>query len=253
MKIDSNVKQALTKPLTWIAAGVVAGGITVSLLSQPTLAQLDGSDLSTPSSVDLLPPRNNRQPAAPQGDFEIKGQELRLCTSQANSDKKNCNAVASGYTQILTVANQLYSQGNIPAAESVFRQLTSSHPNEATPHYRLGNILDRQGRNDEAISQYRRAIEINSKHALARNSLGVSLARQGRLDDAISEWQEALKINPQYADALTNLGIGLLQQNKESEAIDTLKKAREIFMKQDEFAKVKQIDRILQEINSRST
>ena len=243
------MKKALIKPVTAIAAGMIAGGIFVGLFSQSSLAQLgDG----TPSPADLQRQREMMR-ALQQGNFEMKGEDLRVCTSEANSDQKNCNTVATGYAQVLALANQLFGDGNLASAESMFRQLTRSHPNEATPYYKLGIILDRQGRVDEAVSQYRRAIEINSKHALARNSLGVALARQGNLNDAISEWQEALKINPDYADALTNLGIALLQQNKEAEAIDNLKKARELFMKQNEFAKAKQIDQILQEINSRST
>lgn len=246
------MKKALIKPVTGIAAATIAGGMLVCLFSQSSLAQLDGEGAGSPSPADLQRQREMMR-AIQQGNFEMKGEELRVCNSDANSEKKNCNTVASGYAQILALANQLFGQGNLASAESVFRQLTRSHPTEATPYYKLGIILDRQGRIDDAVSQYRRAIEINSKHALARNSLGVALARQGNLNDAISQWQEALKINPDYADALTNLGIALLQQNKEAEAIDNLKKARDLFMKQNEFAKAKQIDQILQEISSRST
>lgn len=256
MKTKSNMNFTLSQPLTWIATGILTSGISISLLPQPSFAQLE---VGAPSSGDLLPPRNNRptrnnQPNAEElGDFEVKGNELIRCVTEEGKDKKKCNPVMSGYEQIVNFANQIYNQGNVAIAESVFRQLTTSHPKEATPYYKLGIILDRQGKVNEAIQQYRRAIEINSRHALARNSLGVALAKQGQLQEAITEWQQALEINAGYADALTNMGLALFQQGKQSEAVDALKKAKELYLKQNEFQKAKRIDDILLEINSQST
>lgn len=256
MGSKNKMNLTLSNPLTWIATSILASGISVFFLPQFSIAQVDDA---TPSSGDLLRPRNNRQPrnnqptAAELGDFEVKGNELIRCVAEEGKDKKKCDPVMSGYGAIVNFANQLYSQGNVTIAESVFRQLTSTHPKEATPYYKLGVILDRQGKVNEAIDQYRRAIEMNSKHALARNSLGVALAKQGQLQEAINEWQQALEINSDYADALTNMGLALFQQGKQSEAVEALKKAKEIYLKQSEFPKAKRIDDILLEINSQST
>lgn len=255
MKIKNNPDLTLLKPLTWIATGILASGISFSLLPQPSLAQVNDG---TPASGDFLRPRNrqprNNQPTAAElGDFEVKGNELIRCVVEEGKDKKKCDPVMSGYGPIVNFANQLFNQGNVTVAESVFRQLTTTHPKEATPYYKLGVILERQGKVNEAIEQYRRAIEINSSHVLARNSLGVALARQGQLQEAITEWEQALKINAGYADALTNMGLALFQQGKQSEAVEALKKAKELYLKQSEFQKAKRIDDILLEINSQST
>ena len=178
---------------------------------------------------------------------------LRRCTFNATNNKKNFDPVASGYAQIILVANQLYGQGNLASAEAVFRELTRSHPKEATPYYKLGIIVERQGKADEAITLYRRTIEINSKHALAHNSLAIALARQGQMEDAIGEWRQALEINAEYADAWTNLGLALWQQGQKSQGLENLKKAKELYLKQNDPQKAKQIDQILQELNSQTT
>ncbi len=254
MKTDSSANKALTKSLAGIVLGVLAGsGVSICLLPQPTLAQIDDAQPSLNVRPNARPRNVQPLPAAQPGDYEIKGNELQRCALNATNNKKNCTAVVSGYEQIVIYGTQLFSQGNLPSAESIFRQLTRSHPTEATPHYKLGVTLDRLGRTDEAITEYRQAIQISPKHALARNSLGVALARQGQLPDAINEWRSAIQINAEYADALTNLGLGLLQQGQEAEAVESLKKAKELFMKQKEFQKAKQVDELLQRIASQAT
>ncbi|MBD2180095.1 tetratricopeptide repeat protein [Planktothrix sp. FACHB-1355] len=254
MKMDSTANKLLTKSLTGLFLGILAGsGAYVSLLPQPSLAQIDDNEPALNLRPNARPRNNPLLPGSEPGDYEVKGEELQRCSLQANSDKKNCTSVISGYGQIVSFGTQLYTQGNLSSAESIFRQLTQSRPKEATPYYKLGVVLDRQGRIDEAISSYRKAIEINAKHALARNSLGVALARQGQIDDAIGEWRQALEINSEYADAWTNLGIAMLQQGKEADAVENFKKARELYLKQREFQKVKQVDELLQRINSQST
>lgn len=254
MKTHSGASKALTKSVAGIVLGVLAGsGVSICLLSQPTLAQIDDGQPSLNVRPNARPRNVQPLPGAEPGDYEIKGNDLQRCSLDASNNKKSCTPVVSGYGQIVNYGTQLFSQGNLPSAESIFRQLTRSHPTEATPRYKLGVVLDRLGRTDEAITEYRQAIQINSKHALARNSLGVALARQGQLPDAISEWREAIQINAEYADALTNLGLGLLQQGQEAEAVESLKKAKELFVKQREFQKAKQVEELLQRIASQAT
>lgn len=250
MKINSIAKKVLTKSGASIALYVLAGwGVCAFLSPQPIFAQADSLQLS-PNA----PPRRVPRPSPEEtGDFEVKGDKLRRCVTEASTNKKNCSDVMSGYGQIVSYGTDLYSQGKVAPAEAIFRQLITSFPKEATPHLKLGIILDRQGKTEEAISEYRKAIELNAKHAVARNSLAVALAKQGQLNEAITEWKEALTINPEYADAMTNLGIAMLQQGNKDEGVANLKKAKELFVKQKEFQKARQVDEVLQRMDSRTT
>ena len=250
MKINSSVKKALTKSGTSIALYVLAGwGASAFLLAQPTFAQADSLQLSPGAS-----PRRVQRPSPEEaGDYEIKEEKLRRCVTNPTNNKKDCTDVVAGYGQIVSYGTDLFTQGKVAPAEAIFRQLVSSYPKEATPRLKLGVVLDRLGKTEEAIAEYRQAIQLNAKHAVARNSLAVALARQGQLQEAITEWKEALAINPDYADAMTNLGIAMLQQGNKDEGMTNLKKAKELFVKQREFQKARQIDELLQRIDSRTT
>jgi Flp pilus assembly protein TadD len=76
------------------------------------------------------------------------------------------------------------------------------------------------------------------------------------LPEAIVQWRQAVKINSQYPDALNNLGVGLYQQGdkeNQAEAVASLKKAKELFIKQGRTQAANRIDRILEEMNSPSS
>lgn len=250
MKVNNCVNKRFSQPLIWMTFSILAGwGASALMLAQPSFAQADSLRLQPGASPRRIQPGTSATP----GDYEVKEDKLQKCVVNATDNKKNCTDVVSGYGQIVSYGTDIYSQGNLADAEKIFRQLITSYPKEPTPYLRLGVILERQGRGEEAIAEYRKAIEINPKHAVARNSLGVALAKQGQLSDAIEQWNEALKINAEYPDALTNLGLAFLQQGNKDEGVTNLKKAREIFIKRKEFSKAKQVEEILQQVDSRAT
>ncbi|MFB2879878.1 tetratricopeptide repeat protein [Floridanema aerugineum] len=250
MKLKNSVNQKLNQPLIWMAFSIIAGwGASTLMLAQPSFAQADSLRIQPGASPRRIQPGAS----AAAGDYEVKEEKLQRCVVNATDNKKNCTDVVSGYGQIVSYGTDLYTQGNMAAAETIFRQLITSFPKEPTPYLRLGIILERQGRGEDAIAEYRKAIEINPKHAVARNSLGVALAKQGQLPEAIEQWNEALKINAEYPDALTNLGLAFLQQGNKDEGVANLRKARELFIKRKEFPKAKQVEQILQQVDSRAT
>ncbi|MGA9380199.1 MAG: tetratricopeptide repeat protein [Phormidium sp.] len=250
MKVNNSVNKRLNQPLIWMSFSILAGwGASALILTQPSFAQADSLRIQPGASPRRIQPGAS----AAAGDYEVKDDKLRRCVVNATDNKKNCTDVVSGYGQIVTYGTEIYGQGNMAAAEKIFRELITSFPKEPTPYLRLGIILERQGRGEEAIAEYRKAIEINPKHAVARNSLGVALAKQGQLPEAIDQWKEALTINAEYPDALTNLGLAFLQQGNKDEGVANLKKARELFIKRREFAKAKQVEAILLQVDSRAT
>jgi len=250
MKVNNSVNKRLNQPLFWIAFSILVGwGASALMLAQPSFAQADSLRIQPGAS----PRRTQPNASAGAGDYEVTKDKLQRCVVNATDKKKKCTDVVSGYGPMVSYGTELYSQGNMTDAETIFRQLITAFPKEPTPYLRLGVILDRQDRGEEAIAEYRKAIEINPKHAVARNSLGVALAKQGQLPEAIDQWKEALTINAEYADALTNLGLAFLQQGNKEEGVANLKKAKELFIKRKEFAKAKQVDQILQQVDSHAT
>jgi tetratricopeptide (TPR) repeat protein len=244
------------KPFTWIGPSIVAAGMWALALVPPVQAESTTSVQIAPNlqSQNLQPPR--RGPAVREViSYEMKGDELRICKQQGNSEKK-CEVVAKGYTVGLRTANDLYGQGNLVNAEVLYRQLIARYPKQADAYYKLGSLLSGQGKMSDAIVQFQKAIEVNPQHAKAHNDLGVAMASQGKLPEAIVLWRQAVKINSQYPDALNNLGVGLYQQGAkedQAEALASLKKAKELFIKQGRTQAATRVEKILEEMNSQSS
>lgn len=98
-----------------------------------------------------------------------------------------------------------YSMG-LPGAESEFREVLKTDPENGDAHYNIGLIFMDSGRWDEAIEQFKKTITYSrgSRVLSARNALAVSYARVGRLKDAKRELQEALRQNPADKETTDN-------------------------------------------------
>lgn len=253
MKNDRGFR--FTKPFTWIPASLLVAGICT--LSVPRSVKADPIAQQLPQNLHSqnLQPRGRQTPVREVISYEMKGDELKICKQQGNSEKK-CEVVGKGYTLGLRTANDLYNQGNVANAEILYRQLIARFPKQADAYYKLGTVLSGQGKMSDAIEQFQQAIKVNPQHAKAHNDLGVAMASQGKLPEAIVEWRQAIKINSQYPDALNNLGVGLFQQGdkeNQAEAVAALKKAKELFVKQGRTQAANRVEQILQEINSQSS
>lgn len=244
------------KILIGIAPSILATGAMGALAVVPAV-QAEPSTLQISQNLQSqnTPPRSPRGPVREVLSYEMKGDELRICKQEGNSEKK-CEVVGKGYTVALRIANDLYNQGNLANAEILYQQLIARFPKQGDAYYKLGTLLSAQGKMSDAIAQFRQAIQLNPQHAKAHNDLGVAMASQGQLPDAILEWRQAIKINSQYPDALNNLGVGLYQQGdkeNQAEAVASLKKAKELFIKQGRTQAANRVEKILEEINSRSS
>jgi len=248
--IENNKHVGSLSHFTRIALSILAGvGMSAFALAEPASSE--------PRSLQLAQNTQPRrgQPAREVVFYEMDRDEVKICRQTANSSKQ-CQVVGKGYTLGLRTANDLYSQGNVANAETLFRQLIVRFPKQAEAYYKLGAILSSQDKIEDAIAQYRKAIQLNPQHAKAHNDLAVALANQSKLDEAITFWRQAIKINAEYADALNNLGMALLQQGQkeqEQEAVVNLTKARDLFIKQGKVKQANRIDQILQQINQQSS
>ena len=108
-----------------------------------------------------------------------------------------------------------------------------------------------QGKIDAGIQDFNQVIRINPQYANAYYLRGLLYSKQGKIDTAIQDFNRAIKINPQYADAYYLRGVSyhllkyLLKGNKQQQAIKDLETAKQLYQKQGNIQKVKQVEEFL--------
>lgn len=80
-------------------------------------------------------------------------------------------------------------------------------PDNAEPHYRLGNALLDMGRYQDAFQAYQKAIELKPDYADAYANLGLTLRKLGNLKAAAGAYIRALDFNPDDPTTLGNLVV----------------------------------------------
>ena len=149
---------------------------------------------------------------------------------------KNNNILESDFQSLINTAFQNHQSGKLDEAESLYRQLLSTQPDQVTTANELrkldhlvftdfGNLLLKQNKLDEAIYYYQEAIKINPEFVDSYNNLGMVFKQQGKFKEAIYYCQEAIKINPEFslarqnlATIYNNLGNQFKKQGKVKEA-----------------------------------
>ena len=161
--------------------------------------------------------------------------------------------------EILRHALRLHQAGRLPEAESLYRQVPSSHPQHADALRLLGLIARQRGQLDAAIDlfqkaialkpnfpeahdnlaktfhekgqllesvlAYRQLIALKPDHAEAHNNLGNALSDLGQDDQAIAAYRQAILLNPQFAEAFANLANALNRQGNLDESIAAYRRA----------------------------
>ena len=162
----------------------------------------------------------------------------------------------------LTLAVQHHEAGQLPEAESIYRQIlqaesdqpdalhllgvlahqlrqheraleliqraTNSNPQNANFHNSLGNVLRALERPEQSVVAYQRAIELDPSLATAHSNLGTALQELGKAEEAVSAYRQAIELKPDYADAHYNLGTALKDRGKLTEAVNEMKRAIEL-------------------------
>ena len=153
---------------------------------------------------------------------------------------------------IFQQARDLHKAGRFNQAESLYRQILLSEPNQSDalhflgilayqtgrgeiafdlinraiasrPDYvdafnNLGIILNELGRKDEAVACLHRALTLKPDSPELHYNMGNILKDQGKLEEAAASYHWALSLNPNHAQAYNNLGTVLKGQGKPEEA-----------------------------------
>jgi eukaryotic-like serine/threonine-protein kinase len=113
-------------------------------------------------------------------------------------------------------------------ALTLARATLELHPDDASAHFHVANILRDQNKQVEAEVEYRAALKIQPAYPTALNNLGNDLGDQRKPAEAEVAFRAALKLEPDNAAIHNNLGNVLSNQGKLAEAAVAYRAALEL-------------------------
>ncbi|MBK8181830.1 MAG: tetratricopeptide repeat protein [Candidatus Competibacteraceae bacterium] len=132
---------------------------------------------------------------------------------------------ADSSSKALAEAIQLHRQGQLDAAETLYRQTLARNPRQIDALHFLGVLLSQRGRHSEGAESIRRALDIDPNYADAWNNLGNVRAGMDRWDEAAEAYQRTSELAPDNASARCNLGVMLLRSQRFGEAAAAFQQA----------------------------
>jgi protein O-GlcNAc transferase len=116
-------------------------------------------------------------------------------------------------------------RGNNVTARELITHAIAVRPDAADAHANLGLVLQSLGEIDNAINCYRHAIVLAPNQAEFHTRLGSALKEAGKLDEAIHALQTAVRLGPNLPAAHNNLGNAYRAQDRHAEAISSYRRA----------------------------
>ena len=111
-----------------------------------------------------------------------------------------------------------HQAGNLPVAETLYKQVLQVNPNQPDALHLLGLIAKQKGDLKTAVQLMRKSLRFNPNYVEAYVNLGATLQQQDNLAEAADCYRKALILRPNYAEAHSNLGVVLKAQNNLHEA-----------------------------------
>jgi len=135
-------------------------------------------------------------------------------------------AASVNYTQFQPGVAHIYlaeaisheRNGDLPAAETAYKEALRSHPDFAVVHNRLGALLMQLNRPQEASGHFQKAVELESDNVDFLFNRGLNLALLDQYNESSEYFERVLVIQPDHLDASFNLGVAYFLQNKMDEA-----------------------------------
>ena len=125
----------------------------------------------------------------------------------------------------LQQAVSLHQQGQLDAAEALYREILQTSPRHSHVLQLLGVVAGQRGQPQQAIDLFDQALAIDPANAAAWSNRGNALLELKRHTEALASYDRALAINPGHADALHNRGLTLHNLDRTSEALKSYDRA----------------------------
>jgi tetratricopeptide (TPR) repeat protein len=124
--------------------------------------------------------------------------------------RQMCGMAKQEIEAIAALGFQLYEQGKVDDAESIFNGLVALDSHVYYGYAGLGALSLAGEKLDEAIRWLTRAAELNPEDPTVHANLGEALLRQARVEEAAAEFQQALALDPHETDAGANRARAIL-------------------------------------------
>lgn len=120
---------------------------------------------------------------------------------------------------------ELQRAGNLAAAEPRFREVVESRYREKEVIPILASIVAARGRDEEALTLWDELLTLDPDNATAHHEKGLILSRNERLDEGIEALKTSCAVDPSDPVAANNLGVMLSDAGRKNEAFDQFTKA----------------------------
>jgi protein O-GlcNAc transferase len=129
--------------------------------------------------------------------------------------------------QLFQQAQQAHQAGQLPQAETLYRQTLHLDRSFAPAHQFLGLVYAQQQRWEEGLVHLREATRLKPKDAAAWINRGEAERRAGLFTEAEASFRQGLACQPQSPEGWFNLGVLLGQRHDLNGAISCYEKALE--------------------------
>lgn len=122
-----------------------------------------------------------------------------------------------------------FARGDLQAAHTYISAAIKLAPGDERFHLNLANVLRAQGRTDDAIASTERAVEVRTDYVEAWLNRGLLLASVRRFDEAVVCLETAQKIKPDSAEIWLNHGAVLKELGRLEDALASYEKAISLY------------------------
>jgi tetratricopeptide (TPR) repeat protein len=127
--------------------------------------------------------------------------------------------------ELLSAALAQHRAGNLPLAETLYREILAAAPDAADAWHLLGALCFQANRPEEAVTAIERAIRLNPTNADYYSHLGAAYGALKQHDPAIENLRRAVRLAPQSATAHYNLGTALRNAERIEDAVASFRHA----------------------------
>jgi len=129
---------------------------------------------------------------------------------------------------LLSLANELYHDGNYLAAATTYLRAIVQRPLYEKAHCNLGNALSGLRRYQQAINCYEYALKLKPDMLAAHHNMGNAFLKRREYTRAEECFRTALKIDPNSSQLYNSLGNAQLKQNRPDLAEASYRRAVEL-------------------------
>lgn len=142
-----------------------------------------------------------------------------LTACDPNKQVKQANARDSAEV-LMKVANASRDAGQLNSALNIYRQLSTSYPNQIGPVLGMADTLSDLGRYQEANQYYQMALKIDPNNTIAKRKLGKTYIALKEPEPAIEQFEEILQKNKADYQTINYLAV-LLDINRDHQQAQT--------------------------------